>query len=167
MRIKIKEKDGIHVEWLNQAKSEEISLEKLPEFLRHLTEDYEHDYGTIVYAMAAGMIATMEAMDRTPQGGITGFQAGCIGWEMIKEFMSTKKDAPLRLVDYSDLLYPQYECKFQKTITPDVWKYLKKEAKKLISKKNSDGVLANPDVKTHWKKISEGIVPFGITVKEI
>src|SRR5690349_20327046 len=70
----ITEESGEHKQWYVDAHAPEMTLETLPEFLRHLTEDYHHDYGTICHALAAGAIATAYAMDRSPQGGITGFQ---------------------------------------------------------------------------------------------
>lgn len=46
----INETDGIHEQWMPVA--QEMTMEGLPEFLRHLTEDYHHDYGTICHAIA-------------------------------------------------------------------------------------------------------------------
>ena len=126
----IKEEDGIHEEWHKEAKN--MTMEKLPEFLRKLTEDYGHDYGTIVHALTAGAVGTMWAMDRTPRGGITGFQVGCIMWQFIREWNKSDNKCGMALLDYDNLLYPQYADKFEKTITSSMWEAVQKEAKSHI-----------------------------------
>lgn len=75
-KIKITEADHLEKEWMLDAKKQ--TLETLPEFINHLMNDYEHDYGTIVKATAAAMIATFEACEKSEQGGFTGFQVGFI-----------------------------------------------------------------------------------------
>ena len=79
----------------------------LPEFVRKLTEDYSHDYGTICHAIAAAALAAAHAVDHSPAGGITGFQSGCIMWEFIQEWQHLR-GKPLRLTNYEDMLFPQY-----------------------------------------------------------
>jgi len=74
----------IKAQW--QKKAKEATVETLPQFLKELTEDYEHDYGTIVHATTEAAIAACHAVDASPQGGITGFQAGCIMWQFISEW---------------------------------------------------------------------------------
>lgn len=84
MKQQITEEMKIQNEWYKEAKKQ--TVETLPEFVRHLTEDYSHDYGTICHAVAAAGIAAMYAVDNSPTGGITGFQAGCIMWKVIREW---------------------------------------------------------------------------------
>lgn len=122
-------------------------------------ENYEHDYGTIVIGMAFVMRAAFEVMDESKCGGITGFQAGCLGWEMVKEFMDV--EGPARLLDFNKMLFPQYEDRFDKTISNSTWEHIQEEAKKKLSE---DG-LSVGRVKGHWESIVEGNVPFGYVVK--
>lgn len=122
---------------------------------------YKHDYGTIVYGCMAAMKAAFRVVDNGPQGGITGFQAGCLGWECIHEFMAI--DSPARLVDYNHMLYPQYQDNFEKTITSDTWDHLQKKAKEELASGKAEG--AHPDVVGHWKTIAEGRIPFGYSIK--
>jgi len=157
---RITEEMKIHDEWYSQVES--MTMEKLPEFLRHLTEDYIHDYGTIVHALTAGAIATLWAMNKTEEGGITGFQAGCIMWEFIRKWM--RLNSPLRLVDYEKMLYPQYKDRFEKIISRGVWEWIQKEAKKKL--RESDRRYIHPDVKQHWEDIVAGEVPFGFKVSK-
>lgn len=155
----ITEEDDIQAEWYKESK--DITLETLPAFLAKLTADYEHDYGTIVHAVAAGAIAAACAINKSPTGGITGFQAGAVMWQFITEWNLGYKDKPLRLVDYSQMLYPQHEHDFQRTITQSTWTYLKEQAVKEL--KGFDG---HSKVKAHLQSIIDGIIPFNFTVKE-
>lgn len=149
----ITEEMKVHDEWYEW----EGTLEELPEFLRHLKEDYGHDYRTICHAIAASMKATMQALD----GGITGFQTGAIMWEVIVHAFHNKP--PLKLVDFKNMLYPQYDYAFQKTITPHIWEYLQKQAQSNLENK---GVPPHPQVYQHWQDIVNGIVPFGYTIEK-
>jgi hypothetical protein len=125
--LQIDESMNIHKEWFKEAN--EMTLEKLPDFLKKLTENYEHDYGTICHAIAAAAIAAAWAVERMPQGGITGFQAGCIMWEFIKHWNFSYNKTGLGLIDYDNFLYPQYADRFDKTISSDIWAAIQKEAK--------------------------------------
>lgn len=159
---KITEKDGVHEGWYVDAKKQTEAT--LPEFVRHLAHDFEHDYGTICHAVAAAALGAAHAIDHdAEQGGITGFQAGCIMWEFLRHWLEEK--GPLRLVRYEHMLYPQYAESFAKTITPDVWEFLQKEAKKLLAEPVRSS-FAVPEVRDHWQSIADGRVPFGYVVKE-
>ena len=161
---KITEKDGLQNEWYERAKK--ISNEKeLTEFINELTTKYEHDYGTICHAIAAAAIGAAWCVDRSPQGGITGFQAGAIMWQFIQVWNSggSYNKNPLRLLDYGDLLYPQYEYKF-KAINADTWKWVREQANELLKSNNKEKV--DRAVWLHWDSIRRGIIPFGLTVEE-
>lgn len=161
---KITEEEKIHEKWF--ADADKITLENLPEFLRHLMEDYEHDYGTICHALSAGAIATMWAMNNHPQGDITGFQAGGVLWGVIKNWSYRTNKTGLRLIDYDDLLYPQYEYKFDKTISSDTWSLLQKQAQEKLDKDAVDTLGAADSVVNHWKSIVAGVIPFGFKIKD-
>lgn len=140
-----------------------MKVEDLEKFVKHLTEDYIHDYGTICHAMSIGSIATMWAMDHSNAGGITGFQAGCIMWENIKNWMTEYKDVPLKLVNYRDMLYPQYERKYQKVLSDDTFAWLKEQATKNLEDKS----FAHPDIIAHWETVAAGNVPFGYVLQSV
>lgn len=159
-RKSITEEMKVHEEWYKEAKNQ--TIESLPAFVNHLMNDYNHDYGTICHALTAGAIATMWAMNNHEQGGITGFQAGAIMWEFIRHWNYDHNKCGLKMVNYDNMLYPQYEDKFQKTITPDTWKALQKEAEAKLQE--SEG--AHPAVKEHWERIKAGKLPFGFSVSE-
>jgi hypothetical protein len=160
MPERVTEESGTHKQWYEDAKKQ--TVETLPEFIRHLTEDYQHDYGTICHACAAAAVAACCAVDHSKQGGITGFQAGAIMWEFIRAWDG--RESPLRLVDYGHMLYPQHASDFRPlSIPPKVWEWLQAEATKHLA---NDGERAHPDVVAHWQSIVAGIPPFGAVVKE-
>lgn len=146
-------------EWEAQAK--DMTLEKLPEFLNHLLNDYQHGYGTICHAIAIGSVAAALAMDKDEQGGITGFQGSAVMFEFMKKWDLGLRDVPFKLVNFENMLYPQYCDKFQKTITNKTWEYLQQKAKQNLDERG----MVHPDVKKHWEEIVEGIVPFGYIVE--
>lgn len=142
--------------------AETQTLETLPEFINHLMNDYEHDYGTIIKATAAAMIATFEACDKSEQGGFTGFQVGFMPWFMMNEFWGESK-VGRKVIDFEYMLYPQHAHNFEKTISSKTWHELQKAAKERMKEpiENFD-----PDVRLHISKIAAGEIPFGYTVKD-
>lgn len=122
-----------------------------------------HDYGTVCVAIGALAAATARACDREPNGGITGFQAGVVFWEFTRAWGVFGDDAPKRMVQYENMLYPQYAGKFASTITPDTWKWLQERAKNLLAEKSEYQAVA---VTNHLQSIVDGVVPFGYVVKE-
>lgn len=143
------------------------TTDELAEFIKFIS-DYPLDYGTAVYAQCAAMLAAQHVMNGGEQGGITGFQAGFIGWEMVKQFMSVG-DCGLKIVDYENMLYPQYEERFGKTIPYKNFEALQKKAKEHIEKddsaaqqeKDKFGYGMHPAVRRHMESIVNGVVPFG------
>lgn len=140
--------------WYERAKSKDMTLETLPAFLQELAA-HEHDYNTICYAVTAAALAAAWAMNRTPNGGITGFQGGAVMWEFIQEW-NCLRGKHLRLVDYSDMLYPQHEDKFR-TISESTSTWLKDEAAKQLL----DSEHMHPRVRAHMEAVAAGYVPFG------
>jgi hypothetical protein len=128
-------------------------------------EDYEHDYGTIVHAISAFMKGAFNAANRSKQGGITGFQASFIGWSMVSEFLSYDEEVGARLIDYGNLLYPQYWENFLPRIPNGVWQRAQEKAKRLLEENDIEKI--SPHVLQHWKKIANGEVPFGLTISPV
>ncbi len=156
----ITEEMGLQEKWM--ARAQEMTLTDLPEFIRELIEDYNHDYGTICHAIAAAGVAACWAVERTPQGGITGFQAGVITWELLRGWnKSMMGDIGTRIQKMDDLLFPQYVDNFT-SIDADTWGKLQSAAKENLAKEN-DFVSAN--VLSHWRSIAAGNLPRGISVR--
>lgn len=146
-------------EWKKQAKSVE-SIEEFNDFYNHLMNDYHHDYGTVCRAI--GELAVAAASLGANEQGITGFQAGFVMWEFLGNWLYNHNKVGLGIIDFDNMLYPQYQYKFEKTITPRLWDALQKEA---ASRLDKDSGLAHPDVIKHWKSIIDGTVPFGYKVE--
>jgi len=157
-RKPITEEQGIQKEWYAEAKI--MTLKKLPKFLKKLADGYRHDYGTICHAVAAGAVAAGNAMNKSRQGGITGFQASAVMWCFIEAWTGDK--APAKLVKYEKMLYPQYAKSFEKIIDKSVWEWLQEQAKEHL--KDVEG--AHEKVIAHWTRIAEGNVPFGYVVEK-
>lgn len=160
---KINEEQHLENEWFKEAT--EQTIETLPKFINHIMNDYGHDYGTICHAIAACSLAAAYSANRHEQGGITGFQAGFVMWDFIKEWMYRNNRTALRIVNYDDMLYPQYEEKFDKFISKETFEGIKKAAQESLDEVKQ-GRAAHPDVIKHWESIVAGNVPFGYKVKE-
>ena len=144
-------------EWFAQAKKIRTT-EELSAFVGHMLDDYNHDYGTMCHAIGACALAA--AWMGSSVEGITGFQAGFVMWDFIRNWTKTHNKCGLRLVDYDDFLYPQYADKFDKTINEDNWRCIQEEAK--INLEDRCG--ACDEVVRHWQSIVDGKVPFGYKV---
>jgi len=159
-KIAITEKQGIHKEWYTEAKTQ--TLDTLPEFMNRLANNYSHDYGTICHAISASAIGAAWAIEHSESGGITGFQAGCIMWGFITYWNRESNKLGMKLLDYDNILYPQYEDHFINSITPDTWNKIQEEAKLKLSESDS----VHPDVKKHWESIVAGNIPFNFIINE-
>ena len=145
--------------WFEEAK--EQTIETLPEFMKRILDEPQ-SYDSIVEAITACALGAAWAADHHPNGGITGFQGSWVMWQFIKHWMCKGDSCGLKLVDYDDMLYPQYDYKFcDKTIDRSTWKALQKKAAEYLAEDR--GV---EEVKAHWRSIVNGVVPFGYTVKE-
>ena len=155
----ITEKDGHQNGWYKDAQQQ--TLETLPAFLKNLTEEYEHDYRTICHAVTAAGLAAMHAVNKTPQGQLTQFQVGSIAWEFWRHWL--KEQSPIKMVKFRNMLYPEFEPLFEKTITAATWTYLQKEASIELGRAEHNPKYNRAWV-DHWKSIAKGKVPFGFKV---
>lgn len=145
--------------WYSEAK--EQTLETLPAFMKKILDEPQN-YDSIVEAIAACAVGAAWAADHSDKGGITGFQGSCVMWRFVQYWMHLQDSCGLRLINYEEMLYPQYEYKFtEKTISKETWSAMKKKAAELwLEGKGAERV------RDHWHSIMEGNVPFGYKVKE-
>lgn len=160
---KISEEQNLEKIWFEEAK--EQTIETLPMFMNHIMNDYDHDYGTVCHAIAACSLAAAWAANKHGQGYITGFQASFVMWDFIKEWMYSSNQSGLRIVDYDDMLYPQYKDKFDKIISKEIFEGIQKAAQESLEEVKQ-GREAHPGVIKHWESIVAGNVPFGYKIKE-
>lgn len=78
------------------------SVEELVAYIDSLVQR-PHDYGTCVYAMSHAAVAAFNFVAR--ELGVTGFQASCADLDILRH---TRRFNAGRLIDYENLLYPQY-----------------------------------------------------------
>ncbi|MDD4615181.1 MAG: hypothetical protein PHI40_07260 [Caldisericia bacterium] len=155
-----KELNEASKKWIGEAEKIK-TVDQLAKFITHLKKDYDHDYGSIILAMRAGMVATFHVMDEDE--GITGFQADILFKSLMMEMLYRDNKCGVRLIDFDKMLYPQHKSSFT-TISKDTWDKVQAEAKAKV--KALQGIPAAPEVKAHWQSIIDGKVPFGLKVKE-
>jgi hypothetical protein len=152
----------INTVWFERAKNIQ-NTDELKTFIDEIIE-YEHNYDSIVCACAAGAIASINAINNSESGNITGYQAHMIMSKFLFKFYYYNNKCGLGLKNYDDMLYPQYEHKFDKVIDTYTWESIKKAAQEKL-----DNIVINKppreDVKAHWESIVSGTIPFGFVVK--
>lgn len=145
--------------WYDDARG--MKLENLQQWITDNMEKYKHDYGTIVHFIAACSLATFNAL--ASEAGISGFQAGAVMWQIIRGIEFRNNKTGLRIINYDDMLFPQYEDKFTKrTISKKMFETMQEEAKKKLEESGT----AHENVIAHWKSIVAGQVPFGYSLEE-
>lgn len=149
------------------ADLDSITLDNFVEVYHEILKNTKGYNDCPISVAKVGLLA-MKLMEKDL--GITGFQASFALWEVIKEWQYSNNKTGLRLIDYDNMLYPQYQRKFEKVISKDVWKSLQEAAKENLDSLFVDGVFdensAAPNVVEHWKSIVNGVVPFGYCVEE-
>lgn len=138
--------------------------ESMDALLKELIETYEYDYGSICQMIGLYAVLAARKADQSEAGGITGFQANGVMWEFIQKWMHIK--GAMRLVNYNDMLYPQYEEEFQKFISCDTANWLKETAQKKLDEIKTADYDVSETVIEHWMSIAAGMIPFGYKVKE-
>ena len=159
--------EELHHEFKIKAELEEKrkdikTFDDLVAFIKDIETNYNCGYGDAPRAMAQAALAVSWYL--SSEFGITGFQAGCVMWDFILGWMKTGNQCGLKLVDYDEMLYPQYDYKFDKTISSDTWELLQKRAKELLEEDDNSKLSAHPHVRYHWESIVNGEVPFGYAV---
>ena len=149
----------VYKEWQEHATHIE-TIEEFNDFFNSLMNNYYFDYGT--QCRAIGLLAVAAAWLGANTELITGFQASFVMWEFIQNWTYRNNKTGLKIMDYDNMLYPQYEYKFDKTISPETWKALQNEASRKLRESSE---FAHSDVVKHWKSIVDGKVPFGYKVK--
>ena len=85
-------------------------------------------------------------------------------WEFILGYIKTSQKTSLKLVDYDDMLYPQYAHKFEKKISQETWELIQKSAREMLEEVSEKKGYVHENVYNHWKSIVDGKVPFGFMV---
>lgn len=81
-------------------------------------------------------------------------------WEFIRHWNRENNKTGMRLVDYDNMLYPQYEDDFQKTITPSTWEAIQREAKNSIKKADREHAKYVADREQYEKDIAAFVAKY-------
>jgi hypothetical protein len=134
------------------------NIDELKEFISTL-ETRTHNYGTCVYAMSLAAEAAYNYI--ASKLGVTGFQASIADLDFLRKTRGMKNG--FKILNYSDLLYPQYIYKFTSfAISKDNAEKLSEVAAKELEGAK-EGV--HPEVIKHWENIAAGKFPEGITIE--
>lgn len=147
-------------EQLEKERKDIKSFDDLIAFLQRVKDNCNTGYGTAPRSIAQAALAT--AWYLASDFGITGFQAGFVMWDFIRDWRYSGNKCGIKIVDYDNMLYPQYDYKFEKTISRDTFIALQEEAKKNLE----ESEYAHPDVIDHWKSIVDGEAPFGYVIED-
>lgn len=125
--------------------------DELMTYINGLVEPEDtHDYGTCVYAMS--MAATAAFNFVAHKLGVTGFQASCADMDILARTRGWKHG--FRILNYADLLYPQYRNKFDgcnyESLLIENGAWLRDEATKLLTENGT----AHPAVREHWQRLA-------------
>lgn len=112
--------------------------------------DRQHDYGTCVYAMSIAAEAAFNLVAH--KLGVTGFQASCADMDIIRRTRRYKSG--FAIIDYDDLLYPQYRHKFDQFQWDNLIRENREHLQKLAKAALADNSNAHPDVVAHWKRLA-------------
>ena len=159
MTIETESREFEAKEQLQKERRNIQTFDDLVTFLQNVKDNYNTGYGTAPRAIAQAALAT--AWYLSSEFGITGFQAGFVMWDFIRDWNYSHNECGMKIVDYDNMLYPQYDDYFKKTISKDTWAALQKEAAKNLK----DSECAADRVIEHWQSIVDGKVPFGYVVK--
>lgn len=111
-----------------------------------------NSYNTAPYSMALSAYAVF--MYVAGKLGVTGFQASWADMQFLKRTRNLEDG--FSIIDYSNLLYPQYKDNFEKYSFDNLLRenlpHLKERAKKLLEEK---GGYTHENVIKHWKMIVE------------
>lgn len=140
------------------------NLDDLEELILNV-QNRRQTHSTACHGAMAVMIAAFNVIQNT--FNLSEYQRGCVGWEVVKEFMILDKNAPAQLLDFSNMLYPHGEEKFSRTITRKNWEWIQKQAQKKIDGVNKSEAPHSAKTFDHWKSIVDGNVPFGFDVVEV
>lgn len=155
------ETEFIVKEQLENERKNIKSFDDLVSFLERVKNTCNTGYGMAPRAIAQAALAT--AWYLSSEFGITGFQAGFTMWDFISDWQYRDNKCGMKIVNYDDMLYPQYDYKFEKTISKDTFKALQEAAKKNLEEHSGR---SHPNVIDHWKSIVDGNVPFGYVIRD-
>lgn len=124
---------------------------RTPENADH--EDIGDAYGRCVYAMSLSAVAAFKYVAHVE--GVSGLQSSCAELDVLRR--TRRIEGPFAIIDYSDLLYPQFDilAHIKETMeSEDLRQWLREEARKNIATfETMEGGVAQ-EVLEHWRKLA-------------
>jgi hypothetical protein len=121
--------------------------EQLADYIKSLV-DRPHDYGTCVYAVSMAAVAAYQYVGR--KLGTTGFQSSCADLDILRRARGWEWG---RVLNYEDLLYPQYANRERFPTVEDLLYEHRAELAKRAAVLLEKSPTAHPDVLAHWRKL--------------
>ena len=143
--------------WLEQVKTIDTPS-KFNNFAQKVMFGYEHDYGTYVHALGVCFLAFIKVYGKR----LSGYQADCLMWSLIRDVFGHKDPIALKIVNYGDILYPQLCKNLKVAINDELGNQIVKVAQELLVKSGND---CHPKVKEHWEKLANGWLPKEVSDK--
>lgn len=174
----MKNKELPWTEWFKKAKSVKTTEEFAALQSELFNEGFQHTYDSAVHAVSALAIAGASLGAHIE--GITGFQAGYVKFDFIREWDRIGKEVGLHVVDFDHYLcYPQYveECPI-KRIGIETWRRVQQVcADKLNALDTTSYKICNGykykethhacyAVRQYWADVCNGIIPDCLLVVE-
>ena len=150
----------LETEWWSQAQKVD-SVEKACKLGRHIMDDYEHTFGSIIAAGSVMSYAMFKAW--ASEGDVSGFQAKCANTLLFDRIaygkqvdVARKTGAPLsRHMYYGDMFTPEGMDSFR-TFSPRIKDWLKWEAQERL---DEDPDKYDSATKAHLRKLAAGNYP--------
>ncbi len=146
---------------LRVERKEIKTIDDLTTFIQRIESECNTGYGQSARAIAQASVATFYYL--AGKMGITGYQASCALWDVIRDVNYTDNKCGMKLVDYDKMLFPQYDYVFEKKISSDTWELLQSQAKNNLTRNLE---FCHDAVVNHWENIANGMVPFGYVVSD-
>lgn len=161
------EKDGeIWKKWREEGAKARFDDGSFAKFAHHVLFDYAHDYGTICHAAIALLGSALHAVDASPTGGLTGFQASTICLRFLRNEIYGSSRLGVMVRNLDDVLYPQYEDKFTGLdCKPEYAKRISALAAENLKETNGGKRPVKDEVKAWWERLAKGDFPAWIRVK--
>ena len=160
--IKDEDKKVNAINWEELSKkADKLTIDEIVSYMNEL-ETVGKGYENSI--KATGLAAVAAAWIMCKKLGLTGFQASCVNFEFLKEWFYSSNKSGIGIIDYDNMLYPQYKYKFEKTISEDMWNSIRQAAIDNIKEVEETHSPVSKRVYNHWKKIAEGKVPFGYKI---
>lgn len=144
---------------------ESATFDNMMDIVEKYFHEYEKDYNSVVEIAEACCEAMAWACSK--RLGLTGFQASCVGLRFLQRFNGFGENVGFKVLDYDAMLYPQNADRFEPCINRSMFEVMQNQAiANLNELENGSSTPVHPEVEAHWKRIADGIVPFGYYVKE-